>query len=227
MRSNCDNHPAGCDRSMKRIEWLDDIKGVAITLIVAGHVVATLANMTMGCPQMAMRRVFDAIYSFHVPLFFVIAGWFSLRFIRREEDTGGYCRLLSALVLAYIAIVNVCPNLGMLRWDRPEINLSLYYTKWFLKAIPTIALLIVMAKFKMLRMFAFLSPMSLGIMLFHKYPLVVCQLAIGRSAALPKCGVVSVCVIALLLTGALAMCCYAISLLVVRLAPWSLGVRRK
>ena len=59
---------------MKRIEWLDDIKGVAIALVVAGHVAATMRNITTGCVQSTMQVAFDFIYSFHIPLFFVLAG---------------------------------------------------------------------------------------------------------------------------------------------------------
>lgn len=59
---------------MKYIGWIDDLRGLGIVLIVAGHVVATLGNMTGGAGQAAMFKVFDAIYSFHVPFFFVLAG---------------------------------------------------------------------------------------------------------------------------------------------------------
>ena len=59
----------------RHIEWLDGLKGVAIALIVLGHVVATVQNMAI---QQSTRNVFEfmfhAIYSFHVQLFFFIAG---------------------------------------------------------------------------------------------------------------------------------------------------------
>lgn len=67
---------------MKRIGWIDDLKGLGIVLIVAGHVVATLGNMSNGAGHAAMRRVFDDIYAFHVPLFFFIAG---LTFSRQKS----------------------------------------------------------------------------------------------------------------------------------------------
>ena len=59
---------------MKRIEWLDDLKGFAIFLIVLGHVLATFANMTKALPHEVSNVLFKFIYSFHVPLFFIIAG---------------------------------------------------------------------------------------------------------------------------------------------------------
>lgn len=59
----------------RHIEWLDGLKGVAIALIVLGHVVATVQNMAI---QQSTRNIFEfafhAIYSFHVQLFFFIAG---------------------------------------------------------------------------------------------------------------------------------------------------------
>ena len=378
---------------MKRIEWVDDVKGTAITLIVAGHVVATLSNMTTDGPQAALRCAFDTIYSFHVPLFFAIAGltfsvhadfgsfvkrkflrlmvpyyvwgvgsallaitlglnvandmqalatttsyagktmdsqwfvpflsiihgggwpngrgfwfngvlwflpvmfvveliyywvdkacngrvslvfcsfalallfqlywspmtnqladvkgiylpfnlawvpkflpfvaighWFSLRFIRKQvdEDRNSLTyRLIACVVVAYIAIVYFCPSLGMYRWDRPNVNLSVYYIKWFLKAILGIVALMALSRLKGLSIFAFLAPTSLGIMLSHKFPLVAAQLVIGHLAVLPKLGTVTVCLIAILLTIVLTLGCHVLSLLIARYVPWCLGIGRR
>ena len=59
---------------MKRIEWIDDLKGLGIFLIVLGHVVATVRIMSSGMVANALGMVFDYIYSFHVPFFFLLAG---------------------------------------------------------------------------------------------------------------------------------------------------------
>ena len=73
----------------RHIEWLDGLKGVAIALIVLGHVVATIQNMAV---HESTRNVFEfmfhAIYSFHVQLFFFIAGiTFSCK-----DGFGAFCR---------------------------------------------------------------------------------------------------------------------------------------
>ncbi|MGN1328126.1 MAG: acyltransferase family protein [Eubacterium sp.] len=51
-----------------RIEWLDNAKGLAIILVVVGHLIQTI------CPD--LQLLFKFIYSFHMPVFFIISGYF-------------------------------------------------------------------------------------------------------------------------------------------------------
>ena len=46
----------------ERLSWLDVLKGIGIILVVIGHVYSN-------------RTVFNWLYSFHMPLFFLVAGW--------------------------------------------------------------------------------------------------------------------------------------------------------
>lgn len=85
----------------RHIEWLDGLKGVAIALIVLGHVVATVQNMAI---HQSTRDVFEfmfhSIYSFHVQLFFFIAGLtFSCK-----DGFGSFCKkkFLRLLVPYYV-----------------------------------------------------------------------------------------------------------------------------
>lgn len=58
-----------------RIRWIDDCKGLAIVLIVAGHVVASVMAVCQNQVTIKMLKgCFDFIYSFHIPFFFVLAG---------------------------------------------------------------------------------------------------------------------------------------------------------
>ncbi len=50
----------------KRIEWIDNAKGVAIILVILGHVL----------PDGLFHKI---IYSFHMPLFFILSGMFLIR----------------------------------------------------------------------------------------------------------------------------------------------------
>lgn len=50
---------------MQRIESFDILKGIGIVLMIIGHLL-----MGQG------TRLFDFIYSFHMPLFFIVAGYF-------------------------------------------------------------------------------------------------------------------------------------------------------
>jgi fucose 4-O-acetylase-like acetyltransferase len=57
-----------------RVDWIDFIKGIAITLVVYGHVM----QGTVAAGLMTSSRFFQAsdvfIYSFHMPAFFIVGG---------------------------------------------------------------------------------------------------------------------------------------------------------
>jgi fucose 4-O-acetylase-like acetyltransferase len=61
----------------RRVEWIDFIKGVAIMLVVYGHVVqGAVAAGTM--PASKFYQASDIfIYSFHMPVFFIVSGLLS------------------------------------------------------------------------------------------------------------------------------------------------------
>ena len=59
-----------------RIEWLDSLKGFAIFLVVVGHVIlGYIRAETFTEYQWSLQFVYDVIYSFHMPLFFLISGF--------------------------------------------------------------------------------------------------------------------------------------------------------
>ena len=64
-----------------RIEFLDIAKGIAILLVVMGHLVQY--NMT----GTSATTVFDFIYSFHMPLFFMLSGYVAAL---RSESTSPF-----------------------------------------------------------------------------------------------------------------------------------------
>ena len=49
-------------KQSRRLSWVDVLKGIGIILVVVGHVYLN-------------RTVRDWLYSFHMPLFFLAAGW--------------------------------------------------------------------------------------------------------------------------------------------------------
>ena len=60
-----------------RIEWLDSLKGFAIFLVVVGHVIlGYIRAETFTEYQWSLQFVYDVIYSFHMPVFFFVAGYF-------------------------------------------------------------------------------------------------------------------------------------------------------
>lgn len=71
-----------------RIEWLDSLKGFAIFLVVVGHVVlGYIRAETFMEYQWDLQLIYDLIYSFHMPLFFLISG-FLYKLTWSKKNTG-------------------------------------------------------------------------------------------------------------------------------------------
>ena len=68
----------------KRILWVDVAKGIGIFLIVLGHIIKKSPN----------PEINQAIYSFHVPFFFILSG---IVFHRKENI--GFWKFLEEKVL--------------------------------------------------------------------------------------------------------------------------------
>lgn len=57
-----------------RIEWIDAARGLGMVLVVIGHALGGLIDSPLGQGQLTFRQVFFAIYTFHMPLFFLLTG---------------------------------------------------------------------------------------------------------------------------------------------------------
>lgn len=72
--------PAGSGRANPaldaagRIDWLDSARGAGIVLVVIGHALGGLIDSPLGAGLIGFRRAFFVIYTFHMPLFFVLSG---------------------------------------------------------------------------------------------------------------------------------------------------------
>ena len=63
-----------CDKASPRLFWIDSSRGLAIALVVLGHVISNSISakaLTGGTWQI----VYDFIYAFHMPLFFYVSGY--------------------------------------------------------------------------------------------------------------------------------------------------------
>jgi len=67
-----------------RIIWIDAIRGYAITLVVFGHVLEGAMNRgwLSRADGDAAKLIHDFIYSFHMPLFFIISGALGIKSMR-------------------------------------------------------------------------------------------------------------------------------------------------
>ena len=61
--------------SRPRIAWLDSLKGFAIICVVVGHVVGGGPKANFTEDIFIARFIYNAIYAFHMPLFFVVSGF--------------------------------------------------------------------------------------------------------------------------------------------------------
>lgn len=82
---------------MNRISWIDIAKGLGIFLVVVGHTLIGLYNANIKISETAFCFFTTYIYSFHMPLFFFLSGWF----IDRSLKNGFFSFLKSKLI--YIA----------------------------------------------------------------------------------------------------------------------------
>ena len=70
-------------RSAERAPWADCLKGIAILLVVVGHVIGGLRDSAILANSPTVSYVYDWIYAFHMPAFFFVAGAFAAGSLRR------------------------------------------------------------------------------------------------------------------------------------------------
>lgn len=79
--------------SAERIEYIDRLRGLAMMLVVAGHVL-------FYCGYASSPLCF-AIYAFHMPLFFIISGWVN-HYVWKPTDAWTYLKkTCQRLILPY------------------------------------------------------------------------------------------------------------------------------
>ena len=83
-------------RAEQRLSWLDTLKGIGIILVAIGHIYSN-------------RTVFNWLYSFHMPLFFLAAGWV----YKKRPIITDIMRRLQTIVVPYFLF----GLLGLLYWQ--------------------------------------------------------------------------------------------------------------
>jgi fucose 4-O-acetylase-like acetyltransferase len=67
-----------------RLHWIDYAKGIGIFLVVVGHVLQGLVNSSLLEKSPIIDFIYQWIYAFHMPLFFVISGLFVQRSLSKS-----------------------------------------------------------------------------------------------------------------------------------------------
>jgi fucose 4-O-acetylase-like acetyltransferase len=132
-----------------RITWIDQAKGIGIFLVVLGHTLRGLKASRTISDSPAFRFADSWIYSFHMPLFFLLSGLFAERridrgaraFVRDKLATLAYPYLVWSVLQTLVQFAtsryaNHKPSLSGLGWILIEPILQF----WFLYALFLISL---------------------------------------------------------------------------------------
>lgn len=137
------------EMSGKRLKFLDASKGIAIFLVVFGHVIQSgMSTIENGSPF--DNVVYRIIYSFHMPLFMCVSGYFFHDTMKKGIKNVIMNRVSSLLVLLFFwnTIHYVCVLLiRMISHERISFSLNEYRNElfqgyWFLWAIMLYALVV-------------------------------------------------------------------------------------
>lgn len=119
---------------MNRILYLDYTRGFAILLVIIGHLIQF--NFQSGINN----RLFDIIYSFHMPLFFFISGYARSVSNKKYLTASGLFKTIyhrfQALIIPSVVWTLVIPHFFSYKYDFEITQISGY---WFLNVLFAIA----------------------------------------------------------------------------------------
>lgn len=128
---------------MQRIYWIEGAKGLAIALVVFGHVLGGVLGRGWLDTAGAWRNVYDYVYLFHMPLFFMVSGFFCIEAMRRSP-TNAFLSLVGSVAWPYLlwdVLVRAAllPIIGTFMLSPPKMTWAEWLTKaalgdlsWFL-----------------------------------------------------------------------------------------------
>ncbi|MFI9105310.1 acyltransferase family protein [Streptomyces fildesensis] len=121
--------------AVPRDAFFDNAKLLATVLVVLGHTWGPLVDNDPG--MRGLRTCYLLVYSFHMPLFIMISGWFSRSFAENASDPGRLRRLLTSTVVPYVLFATAYQIYDKYRHDEPiSVDLTVpFYLTWFLAAL--------------------------------------------------------------------------------------------
>lgn len=101
--------------------YFDNLKFLLITLVVIGHLIEPLNE------DPVLRPIYLMIYTFHIPLFVLISGYFA-----KNIGSGDYLnKVISRLIVPYLLFESLYSLFDFWIYDRTELKFS-YFTPYWL-----------------------------------------------------------------------------------------------
>ncbi len=124
------NKPRSTQQSKQRDAFFDNAKYLAIVLVAIGHSWEPLKG-----DSRVLESAYMVVYSFHMPAFIIISGFFSRSFDMRPSRLK---RLITGVAVPYILFETAYPLFKRFVDDDPDQKISLldpWYLTWFLVAL--------------------------------------------------------------------------------------------
>ncbi|MEU5362443.1 acyltransferase family protein [Streptomyces sp. NPDC005925] len=122
--------PRSTQQSKQRDAFFDNAKYLAIVLVAVGHAWEPLKG-----DSRVLEAAYMVVYSFHMPAFIIISGFFSRSFDMRPSRLK---RLITGVAVPYILFETAYPLFKRFVNDEPDQKISLldpWYLTWFLVAL--------------------------------------------------------------------------------------------
>nr|WBO78003.1 acyltransferase family protein [Streptomyces sp. SBE_14.2] len=114
----------------RRDAFFDNAKFLAIVLVAVGHAWEPLRDGSR-----TVETLYTFVYSFHMPAFIIISGYFSRSF---DASPGRLRRLITGVAVPYIVFETAYPLFKRFVGGDPDMEISLldpWYLTWFLAAL--------------------------------------------------------------------------------------------
>ena len=86
----------------QRSDWVDYAKALGIILVVYGHVAKGLSSAGIEAQFKLFETITSVIYSFHMPLFFFVSGFFFYNSLIKRGETKLILRKIDTIVYPYL-----------------------------------------------------------------------------------------------------------------------------
>ncbi|MGD1225395.1 MULTISPECIES: acyltransferase family protein [Streptomyces] len=129
-RAAADAAPAGTKPAKQRDAFFDNAKYLAIVLVAMGHAWEPLKGQSR-----IVEAVYTVVYSFHMPAFIIISGYFSRSFDMRPDRLK---RLVTGVLVPYVLFETAYSLFQRYAAPDPSQSITLldpWYLTWFLVAL--------------------------------------------------------------------------------------------